>query len=46
MHSMTDATAVWAVPGFVSRDGRVNMPGVVVVVVVDVVVVVADAEKK
>lgn len=44
MHSMTDATAVWAVPGFVSRDGRVNMPGVVVVVVVDVVV--ADAEKK
>lgn len=42
---MTDATAVWAVPGFVSRDGRVNMPGVVVVVVVDVVVV-ADAEKK
>lgn len=44
MHSMTDATAVWAVPGFVSRDGRVNMPGVVVVVV-DVVVV-ADAEKK
>lgn len=45
MHSMTDATAVWAVPGFVSRDGRVNMPGVVVVVVVDVVVV-ADAEKK
>lgn len=41
---MTDATAVWAVPGFVSRDGRVNMPGVVVVVV-DVVVV-ADAEKK
>lgn len=45
MHSMTDATAVWAVPGIVSRDGRVNMPGVVVVVVVDVVVV-ADAEKK
>lgn len=44
MHSMTDATAVWAVPEFVSRDGRVNMPGVVVVVVV--VVVVADAEKK
>lgn len=45
MHSMTDATAVWAVPGFVSRDGRVNMPGVVVVVVA-VVDVVADAEKK